>query len=64
MRLDDCHNFRDFRRLAKRRLPGPIFDYIDGAADDEATYARNAAVSARSTWCPTSCAASRRWTCR
>ncbi|PZX18770.1 L-lactate dehydrogenase (cytochrome) [Palleronia aestuarii] len=43
MRLKDCHNFRDFRRLAERRLPGPIFNYIDGAADDERTYARNAA---------------------
>ena len=43
MRLSDCHNFHDFRRLAKRRLPGPIFNYIDGAADDEATYRRNTA---------------------
>ncbi|MFT3789634.1 MAG: alpha-hydroxy acid oxidase [Rudaea sp.] len=43
MRLRDCHNFHDFRRMAKRRLPGPIFDYIDGAADDEATYRRNTA---------------------
>jgi L-lactate dehydrogenase (cytochrome) len=41
MRLRDCHNFHDFRRLAKRRLPDPIFDYIDGAADDEVTYQRN-----------------------
>ena len=41
MRLKDCHNFHDFRRLAKRRLPGPIFDYIDGAADDEQTYRQN-----------------------
>lgn len=41
MRLRDCHNFHDFRRLAKRRLPGPIFNYIDGAADDEVTYRRN-----------------------
>jgi L-lactate dehydrogenase (cytochrome) len=41
MRLADCHNFHDFRRLAQRRLPGPIFDYIDGAADDETTYRRN-----------------------
>ncbi|MEL6198209.1 MAG: alpha-hydroxy-acid oxidizing protein, partial [Pseudomonadota bacterium] len=38
MGLDACHNFQDFRRLAKRRLPGPIFNYIDGAADDEVTY--------------------------
>ena len=41
MRLTDCHNFADFRRLAKKRLPGPIFHYIDGAADDEVTYRRN-----------------------
>ncbi len=41
MRLRDCHNFHDFRRLARRRLPGPIFDYIDGAADDEVTHRRN-----------------------
>src|SRR4051812_13138961 len=41
MRLSDCHNFHDFRELARRRLPGPIFDYIDGAADDEVTHHRN-----------------------
>ncbi|MCA3219138.1 MAG: alpha-hydroxy-acid oxidizing protein [Burkholderiales bacterium] len=43
MRLSDCHNFQDFRRLAQRRLPGPIFNYIDGAADDEVTYRQNTA---------------------
>jgi L-lactate dehydrogenase (cytochrome) len=43
MRLRDCHNFHDFRRLAKLRLPGPIFDYIDGGADDETTLRRNSA---------------------
>jgi L-lactate dehydrogenase (cytochrome) len=43
MRLSDCHNFHDFRTLARRRLPGPIFDYIDGAADDETTLRRNTA---------------------
>src|ERR671935_921517 len=41
MGLGSCQNFHDFRRLAKRRLPGPIFDYIEGAADDEVTYRRN-----------------------
>ena len=41
MRLADCHNFHDFRKLAKQRLPGPIFNYIDGAADDEVTYRAN-----------------------
>ena len=39
--IKNCHNVEDFRRLAKRRLPGPIFHYIDGAADDEITYRRN-----------------------
>ncbi|MER8535505.1 alpha-hydroxy-acid oxidizing protein [Mesorhizobium sp. M1005] len=44
MRLQSCYNFQDFRRLAKQRLPGPIFDYIDGGADDETTLRRNTAA--------------------
>ena len=44
MRLKDCHNFYDFRKLAKQKLPSPIFHYIDGAADDEITYARNSSA--------------------
>lgn len=36
-RIDDCHKVMDFRVLAKARLPLAIFDYIDGAADDEIT---------------------------
>jgi len=46
MRLTDCHNVDDFRKLAKARLPWPVFDYIDGAADDELTKARNTAAFA------------------
>ena len=41
MNIADCHNVNDFRALAKKRLPFPIFDYIDGAADDEVTRRRN-----------------------
>lgn len=41
MGLAHCHNFQDFRTLARRRLPAPIFDYIDGGADDEVTRRRN-----------------------
>lgn len=41
MRLSQCHNFHDFRQLAQRRLPRPIFDYIDGGADDETSQRRN-----------------------
>lgn len=44
MRLTDCHNIDDFRLLAKQRLPWPVFDYIDGAADDEITKTRNTAA--------------------
>lgn len=44
MRLSDCHNVEDFRRLAKKRLPSPVFDYIDGAGDDELTRRRNTAA--------------------
>jgi len=40
MRLHHCHNFHDFRLLAKRQLPGPIFDYVDGGAEGEAEKAR------------------------
>ena len=45
-RLADCHNIADFRALAERRLPFPVFHYIDGGADDEATKDRNTAAFA------------------
>ena len=41
MNLRDCHNFDDFKKLAKKKLPSPIFHYIDGGSDDEITYRRN-----------------------
>ena len=40
-KLKNCNNFQDLKDLARRRLPGPIFHYIDGAAEDETTYQRN-----------------------
>ena len=39
--LNNCYNFDDFRNLAKKKLPAPIFHYIDGGADDEITLKRN-----------------------
>src|SRR5258708_30737045 len=39
--IKQCNNIEDFRSMARRRLPGPIFHYIDGAADDEVSYRRN-----------------------
>ena len=41
MNLNDCYNFDDFRKLAKKNLPAPIFHYIDGGSDDETTLRRN-----------------------
>jgi len=40
-RLANCHNIDDLRTAAARRLPFPIFDFLDGAAEDERTLARN-----------------------
>ena len=39
--IEKCNNVNEFRKLAKKKLPYPIFHYIDGAADDEITYRRN-----------------------
>ncbi len=41
MALKHCHNIADLRRAAKRRLPAPMFHYIDGGSDDEWTIQRN-----------------------
>lgn len=41
MRVDHCYNVDDFRRLAKQRLPAPLFHFLDGGADDEFTLRRN-----------------------
>ena len=41
MNLDNCHNVEDFEKLAKKKLPSPIFHYIDGGSDDEVTLKRN-----------------------
>ncbi len=41
MGIDSCNNIMDFRRLARRRLPAPVFHYLDGGADDEWTLGRN-----------------------
>jgi L-lactate dehydrogenase (cytochrome) len=46
-RLERAYNIADLRRLARRRLPRPIFDYIDGGADDEVTLARNMSAFSR-----------------
>lgn len=51
-RLARIASVEDFRRAARRRLPGGVFDYIDGAAEDERTLQANAAAFARVTFRP------------
>jgi L-lactate dehydrogenase (cytochrome) len=41
--LSQARNIADLRKLARRRLPRMVFDYIDGGADDEVAMKRNEA---------------------
>ncbi len=41
MNINRCFNIMDFRRIAKRKLPAPVFHYLDGGADDEWSLRRN-----------------------
>src|SRR5581483_7894672 len=45
-RLRRAASVADLRRIARRRLPAGVFDYIDGAAEDERTLAANEAAFA------------------
>ena len=47
MKLSNCHNIADLRKLARRKLPIAMFDYIDGGADDEVSLANNSEAFAR-----------------
>ena len=40
-RLNKAANIDDLRTISKRRLPSGVFDYIDGAAEDERTLKQN-----------------------
>jgi L-lactate dehydrogenase (cytochrome) len=51
-RLARAASVEDLRRLARRRLPGGVFDYIDGGAEDERTLAANQAAYGRVTFRP------------
>ncbi len=44
MKLAHCNNLMDLRIIARRRLPAPVFHYLDGGADDEVTLRRNTAA--------------------
>ncbi|HKV54094.1 MAG TPA: alpha-hydroxy acid oxidase [Candidatus Binataceae bacterium] len=41
MKIDNAVNVEDLRRMAKRRLPRAVFDFIEGGVEDEHGIARN-----------------------
>jgi L-lactate dehydrogenase (cytochrome) len=43
-RLGGCYDISDLRRAAKRRIPRPVFDYVEGAADEEISVTANVAA--------------------
>jgi len=51
-RLRAAANVDDLRNLARRRLPAGVFDYIDGAAEDELALARNVEAFQATTFRP------------
>lgn len=51
-RLAVAANVDDLRAMAKKRLPGGVFDYIDGGAEDEVTLSRNVEVFRRAEFRP------------
>ncbi|WP_328473315.1 alpha-hydroxy-acid oxidizing protein [Actinoplanes sp. NBC_00393] len=49
-RLERANSVRDLRDLARRTTPRAVFDYVDGAAEEEITAARNVAAYRRVTF--------------
>lgn len=51
-RLESALTIGDLRRIAKRTTPRAVFDYVDGAADEEVTVDRNRAAFRDVTFLP------------
>jgi L-lactate dehydrogenase (cytochrome) len=51
-RLESALTIGDLRRIATRTTPRAVFDYVDGAADEEVTVARNRAAFRDVTFLP------------
>ena len=51
-RLENALTIEDLRRAARRTTPRSVFDYVDGAAEEEITAARNIAAYRRVTFRP------------
>jgi L-lactate dehydrogenase (cytochrome) len=43
-RLSACHDIADLRRVARRIVPRPVFDYVDGGSDEELSLRSNHAA--------------------
>src|ERR1700761_3340732 len=52
MRVHEAGTIEELRALARSRLPRAVFDFIDGAADDEPTLGWNTQAFARLAWRP------------
>jgi len=46
-RLARCHDVADLRRAARRLIPRPVFDYVDGGSDEEVSLDGNVAAFRR-----------------
>ena len=46
-KLRNCHNIADLRQAAKKALPFPLFDHVDGGSDDETTLQANTSAFSR-----------------
>lgn len=46
-KLNSAVNISDIRKLAKKRVPKAVFDYVDGGANDEIAYARSQEIYSR-----------------
>ena len=42
--LNKCHNISDLQRRAKKILPSPMYQYLEGGADDEWSLRRNSSA--------------------
>ena len=40
-RIDKALNIEDLRKIARKKLPKPLFNYIDGGSDDESNVCGN-----------------------
>ena len=58
-RLANALTIEDLAAAARRRTPRSVFDYVDGAAETEASIRRARDTFERLEWQPTSCTTSR-----